>query len=73
MLTHADLVIVGAGMVGSALALALADSGLSVVLLDRDQQLVSARPQPVSAEDLESVRSQVGRDPAAASGVGHGS
>ena len=35
MLTHADLVIVGAGMVGSALALALADSGLSVVLLDR--------------------------------------
>ncbi len=34
MLTHADLVIVGAGMVGSALALALADSGLSV-LLDR--------------------------------------
>ncbi|MDQ7913785.1 2-octaprenyl-3-methyl-6-methoxy-1,4-benzoquinol hydroxylase [Pseudomonas sp. 102515] len=35
MLTHADLVIVGAGMVGSALALALADNGLSVVLLDR--------------------------------------
>jgi 2-octaprenylphenol hydroxylase len=35
MLTHADLVIVGAGMVGSALALALANSGLSVVLLDR--------------------------------------
>ncbi|MXS17774.1 2-octaprenyl-3-methyl-6-methoxy-1,4-benzoquinol hydroxylase [Pseudomonas oryzihabitans] len=35
MLTHADLVIVGAGMVGSGLALALADSGLSVVLLDR--------------------------------------
>lgn len=35
MLTHADLVIVGAGMVGSALALALADSDLSVVLLDR--------------------------------------
>ena len=41
----------------------------TVVLLDRDQQLVSARPQPVSTEDLESVRSQVGRDPAAASGV----
>ena len=35
MLTPADLVNVGAGMVGSALALALADSGLSVVLLDR--------------------------------------
>jgi len=32
---HADLIIVGAGMVGSALALALQDSGLEVLLLDR--------------------------------------
>ena len=31
---HADLVIVGAGMVGSALALALRESGLNVLLLD---------------------------------------
>lgn len=31
---RADLLIVGAGMVGSALALALRDSGLSVVLID---------------------------------------
>lgn len=31
---HADLIIVGAGMVGSALALALKDSGLNILLLD---------------------------------------
>lgn len=31
---HADLIIVGAGMVGSTLALALQDSGLRIVLLD---------------------------------------
>ena len=31
---HADLIIVGAGMVGSSLALALKDSGLRILLLD---------------------------------------
>ncbi len=31
---RADVLIVGAGMVGSALALALQDSGLQVLLLD---------------------------------------
>ncbi|MDB6051546.1 MAG: 2-octaprenyl-3-methyl-6-methoxy,4-benzoquinol hydroxylase [Pseudomonas sp.] len=34
METRADLLIVGAGMVGSALALALQDSGLDILLLD---------------------------------------
>ena len=34
METRADLLIVGAGMVGSALALALQDSGLNILLLD---------------------------------------
>jgi 2-octaprenylphenol hydroxylase len=34
METRADLLIVGAGMVGSALALALQDSGLEILLLD---------------------------------------
>ena len=29
---HADLIIVGAGMVGSTLALALKDSGLKIIL-----------------------------------------
>ena len=31
---HADLIIVGAGMVGSALALALQDQGLDILLVD---------------------------------------
>ena len=31
---HADLIIVGAGMVGSTLALALKDSGLNILLID---------------------------------------
>ena len=31
---HADIIIVGAGMVGSALALALKDSGLDILLVD---------------------------------------
>ena len=34
METRADVLIVGAGMVGSALALALQDSGLEILLLD---------------------------------------
>ncbi|MBB3102631.1 2-octaprenyl-3-methyl-6-methoxy-1,4-benzoquinol hydroxylase [Azomonas macrocytogenes] len=33
---QADLIIVGAGMVGSALALALKDAGLNIVLIDSD-------------------------------------
>ena len=35
---RADLIIVGAGMVGSALALALQNSGLQSLLLDGSQQ-----------------------------------
>ena len=31
---HADLIIVGAGMVGSTLALALKDSGLTILVVD---------------------------------------
>ena len=31
---HADVIIVGAGMVGSTLALALKDSGLNILLVD---------------------------------------
>src|SRR5213076_1556692 len=34
METRADLLIIGAGMVGSALALALRDSGLNIVVVD---------------------------------------
>src|SRR5471030_3251416 len=34
METHADLLIVGAGMVGSALALALRGSGLNILVVD---------------------------------------
>jgi purine catabolism regulator len=41
----------------------------TVVLLDRDQQLVSARPQTVDDDDLALVRAQILRDPVAASGV----
>ncbi|MFC3607660.1 2-octaprenyl-3-methyl-6-methoxy-1,4-benzoquinol hydroxylase [Stutzerimonas tarimensis] len=43
----ADLIIVGAGMVGSALALALQDSGLRVLLLDG----ASLQPQAFSEQD----------------------
>ncbi|ORM32839.1 PucR family transcriptional regulator ligand-binding domain-containing protein [Williamsia sp. 1135] len=41
----------------------------TVVLLDREQQVVSARPQAVSADELATVRAQISRDPAASSGV----
>ena len=43
---RADLLIVGAGMVGSALALALKDSGLKILLLDGSPLSV----QPFAAE-----------------------
>lgn len=38
---HADLIIVGAGMVGSTLALALKDSGLTILLVDGSQLTVA--------------------------------
>ena len=44
---RADVLIVGAGMVGSALALALKDSGLNVVLLDGSPLSV----KPFTAQD----------------------
>ena len=44
---RADLLIVGAGMVGSALALALKDSGLNIVLLDGSPLSV----KPFTAQD----------------------
>ncbi|MCL7462705.1 2-octaprenyl-3-methyl-6-methoxy-1,4-benzoquinol hydroxylase [Pseudomonas sp. NW5] len=44
---HADLIIVGAGMVGSTLALALQESGLRVLLLDG----ASLEPGPALAAD----------------------
>lgn len=44
---NADIIIVGAGMVGSALALALKDSGLDILLLDGGP----LRPAPFSACD----------------------
>lgn len=44
---NADLIIVGAGMVGSALALALKDSGLDILLVDGG----TLKPAPFSAAD----------------------
>ena len=44
---QADLIIVGAGMVGSTLALALQDAGLKIVLIDAG----SLQAQPFAAED----------------------
>ncbi len=39
---HADLIIVGAGMVGSTLALALKDSGLNIIVVDRSPLAVTS-------------------------------
>jgi 2-octaprenyl-3-methyl-6-methoxy-1,4-benzoquinol hydroxylase len=47
---HYDIVIVGAGMVGAAMACGLADSGLSILLLD--QKL----PSPLKLDDLPKIR-----------------
>ncbi|HJE29715.1 MAG TPA: NAD(P)-binding protein, partial [Pseudomonas nitrititolerans] len=44
---QADLIIVGAGMVGSTLALALQDAGLKIVLIDAGP----LQAQPFAAED----------------------
>lgn len=44
---NADIIIVGAGMVGSALALALKDSGLKILLLDSG----ALKPAPFKPQD----------------------
>lgn len=41
----------------------------TVVLLDREQQVVSSRPQSVDAGDLALVRAQITRDPTVVGGV----
>ena len=50
---RADLLIVGAGMVGSALALALQNSGLNILLLDGSPLSV----KPFTAQDPFTERS----------------
>ena len=51
-----DALIVGAGMIGSACALALARQGLNVIVIDRDHlnQNAKAKPRRVSAINLAS-------------------
>ena len=46
-----DLIVVGAGMVGSALACALADSGLKLALLDA--QSLQPVPEPLSTSGYD--------------------
>jgi 2-octaprenylphenol hydroxylase len=50
--TDAEVLIVGAGITGAALALSLADAGVPVVLLDRDASPV---PQPAQPLDVRVI------------------
>ncbi len=52
---QADLIIVGAGMVGSTLALALQDAGLKIVLIDAS---------PLQAQPFAASQRIVRRQPA---------
>ena len=56
---RADLIIVGAGMVGSALALALQNSGLQILLLDKAGNALSERLVFNRGEELATTDMQV--------------
>ncbi len=58
---HADLVIVGAGMVGSALALALEGSGLDILLLDGSPLSVKPFDREAPFEPRVSALSEASR------------
>ena len=58
---HADLVIVGAGMVGSALALALEGSGLDILLLDGSPLSVTPFDREAPFEPRVSALSEASR------------
>ncbi len=58
---HADLVIVGAGMVGSALALALEGSGLDILLLDGSPLSVAPFEREAPFEPRVSALSEASR------------
>lgn len=58
---HADLVIVGAGMVGSALALALQGSGLEILLLDGSPLSVKPYDRNARFEPRVSALSEASR------------
>ena len=63
---QADLVIVGAGMVGSTLALALAGSGLSILVVDAGALEVPQRlgQHPAYGSGLSNGGRRVRRGPA---------
>lgn len=61
MKSDADLIIVGAGMVGSALALALQDSGLDILLLDSSSLTVSPFDPQSAFEPRVSALSEASR------------
>ena len=61
MQMHADLVIVGAGMVGSALALALQGSGLEILLLDGSPLSVKPFDRAARFEPRVSALSEASR------------
>ncbi len=61
MKPDADLIIVGAGMVGSALALALQDSGLDILLLDSGSLTLSAFDPHSAFEPRVSALSEASR------------
>ena len=58
---HADLIIVGAGMVGSALALALKDSGLNILVVDGGSLSVPAFDPDSTFEPRVSALSEASR------------
>lgn len=61
MKPDADLIIVGAGMVGSALALALQDSGMDILLLDSSSLTVSPFDPQSTFEPRVSALSEASR------------
>ena len=67
---EADVAIIGAGPVGIRLALALADSGLDVVLLESGLAARSAAAQALSAADIADAGRHAAMDLAVQRGFG---
>ncbi|MGB0663033.1 MAG: UbiH/UbiF/VisC/COQ6 family ubiquinone biosynthesis hydroxylase [Pontibacterium sp.] len=55
----ADIVIVGAGMMGASVAVGLAETGLSIHLVDKDTACFSTLPNDVMSQQYQGVAAQV--------------
>ena len=69
MAVRYDLIIVGAGLAGSALGKAMAEHGAPVLILERERQIQGSRPRRTPATNWLSAAQEYAAEPDRYSGA----